>query len=120
MFGDSLVMLSPSVAETGMIVTFSRSKSIASFLTSFSRCLYLSLSYPTRSILLTANTKWRIPMRAHILLCRIVWGSMPLVASRSTIARSAKDAPTAMFRVYSSWPGVSATMKLLAFVVKYR
>ena len=34
-------------------------------------------------------------------------------------ARSANEAPTAMFLVYSSCPGVSATIKLLLSVVKY-
>ena len=35
----------------------------------------------------------------------------PCVASTSTMARSALDAPVAMLRVYCSWPGVSARMK---------
>ena len=42
----------------------------------------------------------------------------PLRASISTTARSAVEAPVAMLRVYCSWPGVSATMKLRAAVAK--
>jgi len=35
----------------------------------------------------------------------------PLRASTKSTATSQFDAPVAMFRVYCSWPGVSATMK---------
>ena len=41
-------------------------------------------------------------------------------ASTSTTARSAVEAPVAMLRVYSSWPGVSATMNLRRSVAKKR
>ena len=49
---------------------------------------------------------------------RRVCTSTPFVASTRITARSAKLAPTAMSRVYSSWPGVSAQMKLRLSVVK--
>ena len=39
-------------------------------------------------------------------------------ASTSSTARSDVEAPVAMLRVYCSWPGVSATMKLRAAVAK--
>ena len=119
MFSDFFVTLSPSVADTGMIVIFGRlSSDDSSFI-----CSTISLkrfsSYPTRSILFTANTKYLIPISAQILACLLVCTSTPCFASMRMTARSANDAPTAMFLVYSSWPGVSATMKLLLSVVKY-
>ena len=58
-------------------------------------------------------------MKLQIRVCRLVWARTPFEASIRMTARSAKLAPTAMFRVYSSCPGVSATMKLLFSVVKY-
>ena len=43
-------------------------------------------------------------------------GTMP--ASIKMIARSAVEAPVAIFRVYCSWPGVSAIMNLRRSVEK--
>tara|TARA_R100000365_G_scaffold795_1_gene2749 strand:- start:611 stop:901 length:291 start_codon:yes stop_codon:yes gene_type:complete len=53
-------------------------------------------------------------------LWRRVWVNRPLRASTKSSARSALDAPVAMFRVYCSWPGVSATMNLRFSVEKNR
>jgi hypothetical protein len=44
----------------------------------------------------------------------------PCLASTRRIATSAVEAPVAMFRVYCSWPGVSARMNLRRAVAKYR
>ena len=44
--------------------------------------------------------------------CRFVCVRIPWRASIRMIARFAVDAPVAMLRVYCSWPGVSAMMKL--------
>src|SRR5450432_1987639 len=49
---------------------------------------------------------------------RRVCRSKPLRASTRSTARSETEAPTAMLRVNCSWPGLSATMKLLCFVEK--
>ena len=43
-------------------------------------------------------------------LWRRVWGATPRRASTRMTAASAVEAPVAMFRVYCSWPGASATM----------
>ena len=67
---------------------------------------------------MTANTKCLIPIKAQILAWRLVCTNTPWDASIKMTAKSAKDAPTAMFLVYSSCPGVSATIKLLFSVVK--
>ena len=68
--------------------------------------------------MLTAKTKYRIPISTQILAWRLVCARMPWVASINMTARSANEAPTAMFLVYSSCPGVSATIKLRFSVVK--
>ena len=57
-------------------------------------------------------------MSAQMRAWRRVCTSTPLVASSRMTASSAKLAPTAMLRVYSSWPGQSATMKLRRLVLK--
>ena len=67
---------------------------------------------PTESILLIARTACRMPSAATMKACRLVCGSTPPRASIRMMARSAVDAPVAMLRVYCSWPGVSAMMKL--------
>ncbi len=72
----------------------------------------------TRSILLTATTRWRMPSREHMKEWRLVWVMTPWRASIRMIARSAVDAPVAMLRVYCSWPGVSAMMNLRRSVEK--
>ena len=117
-FSDFVVTLSPSVAETGMILTFASPSSFVSSTICFVISSKRFSSYPTRSILFTANTKYLIPISAQILACRLVCTKTPCFASISITARSANDAPTAMFLVYSSCPGVSATIKLLLSVVK--
>ena len=59
-----------------------------------------------------------MPISEHIRVWRFVCTSTPFDASTRITARSANEAPTAIFLVYSSWPGVSATIKLLLSVVK--
>jgi hypothetical protein len=49
---------------------------------------------------------------------RRVCSTTPVRASTSTIARSAVDAPVTMLRVYCTWPGVSARMKVRRAVAK--
>ena len=49
---------------------------------------------------------------------RLVWVRIPWAASMRMIARWAVEAPVAMLRVYCSWPGVSAMMKLRRGVEK--
>ena len=44
--------------------------------------------------------------------CRRVCSLSPAVASTTTSARSAVEAPVAMLRVYCTWPGQSAMMNL--------
>ena len=51
-------------------------------------------------------------------LCRFVCGRTPWRASTRMMARSAVEAPVAMFRVYCSWPGVSAMMNFRRSVEK--
>ena len=75
---------------------------------------------PTKSILFTASTTWRMPISPAMKACRRVWVRTPLRASTSITARSALDAPVAMLRVYCSCPGVSATMKRRRGVAKKR
>ena len=53
-------------------------------------------------------------------VCRLVCVTTPLRASIRITARSQVEAPVAMFRVYCSWPGVSAMMNLRRAVEKYR
>ena len=55
-----------------------------------------------------------------MVVWRQVWGSTPLLASMSTTARSAVEAPVAMLRVYCSCPGASATMNLRLSVENVR
>ena len=50
--------------------------------------------------------------------CLRVWVNTPCSASTRIIATSAVDAPVAILRVYSSWPGVSATIYFLLSVEK--
>jgi hypothetical protein len=52
--------------------------------------------------------------------CRLDCTSRPLVASIRITIRLAVDAPVTMFRVYCSWPGVSAMMNFRRGVEKYR
>ena len=61
-----------------------------------------------------------MPSSAAMKLWRRVCAVTPRRASISTTARSQRDAPVAMFRVYCSWPGVSAMMNLRLSVEKYR
>ena len=65
----------------------------------------------TRSILFTHTTTCGMPSSELMKAWRLDWATIPLRASTSTIARSAVEAPVTMFRVYCSWPGVSAMMK---------
>jgi hypothetical protein len=64
----------------------------------------MAASKPTRSILFTASTRWRMPSVAQIVAWRLVCASSPLPASTSSTARSELDAPVAMFRVNCSCP----------------
>ena len=52
-------------------------------------------------------------MRSQIIKWRRVWVRTPFVASTNTIAISARDAATAIFRVYCSCPGASEIIKRL-------
>ena len=49
---------------------------------------------------------------------RRVCSTTPARASTRTTARSAVEQPVTMFRVYCTWPGVSATMNLRRGVAK--
>ena len=51
---------------------------------------------------------------------RRVWTVTPRRASTRTTAASEVEAPVAMFRVYCSWPGASATMNRRRPVAKER
>jgi hypothetical protein len=72
----------------------------------------------TRSILLTATTRWGTRSSDAIDAWRRVCSTTPLRASTRTMARSAVDAPVTMLRVYCTWPGVSARMKRRLVVAK--
>ena len=61
---------------------------------------------------------WRMPSSETMNECRFVCGSTPWRASTRMMARSAVEAPVAMFRVYCSWPGVSAMMNFRLSVEK--
>ena len=65
-----------------------------------------------------ATTTWRTPITWARVRWRRVWGSTPLRASMSTMARSAVEAPVTMLRVYCSWPGASARMYFRVPVLK--
>ena len=113
-------MLSPSRDTTGMHCTSAIPSPSAMVRYSATIAAKRSASNPTRSILLTASTTWRTPSNARIWLWRRVCVITPLRASINTTARSAADAPVAMFRVYWAWPGVSATTKRRRWVAKKR
>jgi hypothetical protein len=70
------------------------------------------------SILLMATITCLIPSSETIKLCRFVCTKTPWRASIRMMARSAVDAPVAMFRVYCSCPGVSAMMNFRLSVEK--
>ena len=61
-----------------------------------------------------------MPNSEAMKLWRLVWARTPLRASIRITASSEFEAPVAMLRVYCSWPGVSATMKLRLGVEKNR
>ena len=65
-----------------------------------------------------ATSMCGIPSREAIKEWRFDWGSTPFSASSRISARSAVDAPVAIFLVYCSWPGVSAIINLRFGVVK--
>ena len=73
---------------------------------------------PTMSILFTAATTWRMPSRLAMNACRRVCVVTPLRASIRLMASWQWLAPVAMLRVYCSWPGQSAMMKLRRAVAK--
>src|SRR5260221_2355591 len=79
-----------------------------------------SLSKPTRSILFTASSTRGTRSRALTAVCRRVCSERPLRASTRITASCAVEAPVTMFRVYCTWPGVSARMKRRRGVAKYR
>ncbi|MCY1299554.1 hypothetical protein D9M70_490850 [compost metagenome] len=80
----------------------------------------------TRSILLTATITCWISSSLRMAEWRLVCASssarpsvtVTRVASTSTMAACAVDAPVTMLRVYCSWPGVSAMMNLRRAVEK--
>ena len=66
---------------------------------------------PTASNLLIAtNTRWT-PIKEQMVRWRKVWVRTPFVASTKTIEISARDAATAILRVYCSCPGASEMIK---------
>ena len=67
-----------------------------------------------------ARRTFLTPIMETMKLCLRVWVSTPFLASISTMAMSAVEAPVAMLRVYCSCPGVSATMNLRVSVEKKR
>ena len=110
--------LSPWRAESGIARTEISPSAEANAEKSVAIRLNRSSAKPTRSILLTASTRWRMPSRKQMKACRLVCARMPLRASTRITASSQLDAPVAMLRVYCSWPGVSATMKARLAVAK--
>ena len=70
--------------------------------------------------MLIATTTCLIPSRCAIVEWRLVCGRIPWRASTMTTASCAVEAPVTMFRVYCTWPGVSAMMNLRRLVEKYR
>ena len=118
--GLGVVMLSPSSAESGIACKDVNFKSPLNWRYSASMRWNTASSKPAWSILLIANTMWRMPIIATMRECRRVCVNTPLRASMRITASSAVDAPVAMLRVYCSWPGVSATINFRLSVLKKR
>ena len=110
--------LSPRSAETGMVCRSSTPSSSASACRSRSSASKASWASGTRSILLTATIRCGTPSSAATARWRRVCSTIPWVTSTSTISASAVDAPVTVLRVYCTWPGQSARMKLRAGVAK--
>ena len=65
------------------------------------------------SSLLIATITRLIPINEQIVKWRKVWVRTPFVASTRTKAISAREAATAILRVYCSWPGASEMINRL-------
>ena len=94
--------LSPSKAESGMQVTSSKPKGVVKARKSATISLKTFSSKATKSILLTAKTRWRIPKREVRNVWRRVCVITPLRASTKMIARLAVEPPVIILRVYCS------------------
>ncbi|SHV41351.1 Uncharacterised protein [Mycobacteroides abscessus subsp. abscessus] len=107
-----VAILSPCSAETGISTTFSgfQPNELVSSLNSALMASKMRALSGTRSILLTANTSRGTPKSASTAACRRVCSMTPLRASTSRITSCAVEAPDTVFRVYCTWPGVSARM----------
>ncbi len=110
--------LSPSSAEIGMKVRSANSSLPANSVNSARISSKTFSSKSTRSILLTQTARCFTCSSEAITAWRRLCSVMPLRASTSTSARSAVEAPVTMFRVYCTWPGVSAMMNLRLGVAK--
>ena len=104
--------LSPWSAETGITEVEATPSRRESSPISRSTRVKASWSQSTRSILLAQTTNWSTPSSAAMQAWRRVCSFSPEVASTTTRARSAVEAPVAMFRVYCTWPGQSAITNL--------
>ncbi len=118
MFADGSTTLSPARAEIGIAVISGTPSSLAYAVNSSAIAANTFSSYPTRSILLTARTTCGTRSRAAIAACRRVCSTTPLRASTRITVSSAVEAPVTMFRVYCTWPGVSARMNRRRGVAK--
>ena len=85
-----------------------------------SRCKELGGRLPTASEVWRIRGSQPIPSlgKTHWQPDERVWVMTPWRASTRMIATDAVDAPVTMFRVYCSWPGVSAMMNLRLGVEK--
>ena len=116
--------LSPRRAETGMTVhAGSAPRRLASFAIA-PQCSrsssYRSRDQATASILLTAKQIFPMPHSVQMRPCRRVCSSTPSRASTRITAALQLEAAVAIFRVYSSCPGLSATMNFRLWESKYR
>lgn len=105
-------------AEIGIAVISGTPNSLAYAVNSSAIFAKTVSSYATRSILFTASTTCGTRSSAATAACLRVCSMTPLRASTRTTARSAVEAPVTMFRVYCTWPRVSARMNRRCGVAK--
>ena len=110
--------LSPKRADRGKKCTERTPASRATRSASAQMAVYKDSDQSTKSILLMHRTAVGKPRRPARKRCRRVCSTTPLRASTKTRATSAVEAPVTMLRVYCTWPGVSAMMKVRLGVEK--
>ena len=102
---DGSTTLSPWSAAIGIATSSLTPSAAVRSSSSCSISLNRASSKSTRSILLTAKTRWGTARSDAIRVWRRVCSITPLRASTSTTATSAVEAPVTMLRVYWTWPG---------------